>query len=81
MTPISEVAQLCPTLCNCMDCSLQHSSIHFPGKSTGVGCHFLLQRIFLTQGLNSGLLHCRQTLCRLSQGSLYDTNKSFSKLM
>ena len=22
----------------------------FPGKSTGVGCHFLFQRIFLTQG-------------------------------
>ena len=28
----------------------------FPGKNTGVGCHFLLQRIFLTQGQNSGLL-------------------------
>ena len=34
----------------------------FPGKKTGVGCHFLLQGIFLTQGLNLGLLHCRQTL-------------------
>ena len=43
----------------------------FPGKSTGVGCHFLLQKIFLTQGLNPGLLHCRQTLYHLShQGSL-----------
>jgi len=31
-----------------------------------VGCHFLLQGIFLTQGLNLGLLHCRQTLYRLS---------------
>ena len=28
----------------------------FPGKSTGIGCHFLLQRIFLTQGLNACLL-------------------------
>ena len=28
----------------------------FPGKSTGVGCHFLLQGIFLTQGSNSCLL-------------------------
>ena len=31
-----------------------------PGKNTGVGCHFLLQGIFLTQGPNpclSGLLH------------------------
>ena len=24
----------------------------FPGKNTGVGCHFLLQGIFLTQGSN-----------------------------
>ena len=42
----------------------------FPGKGTGVGSHFLPQRIFLTQGLNLGLLHCRQTLDHLShQGS------------
>ena len=33
-----------------------------PGKNTGVGCHFLLQGIFLTQGSNPGLPHCRQTL-------------------
>jgi len=33
-----------------------------PGKNTGVGCHFLLQRIFPTQGSNPGLPHCRQTL-------------------
>ena len=38
----------------------------FPGKSTGVGCHFLLQRIFPTQGSNRGLLHSRQMLYRLS---------------
>ena len=31
----------------------------FPGKDTGVGCHFLLQGIFLTQGLNLCLLHCQ----------------------
>ena len=42
----------------------------FPGKSTGVGCRFLLQRIFPTQGLNPGLPHCRQMLYPLShQGS------------
>ena len=29
----------------------------FPGKNTGVGCHFLLQGIFLTQGLNPCLFH------------------------
>ena len=28
-----------------------------PGKSTGVGCHALLQGIFLTQRLNPRLLH------------------------
>ena len=28
-----------------------------PGKSTGVGCHFLLHGIFLTQGSNLHLLH------------------------
>ena len=38
----------------------------FPGRSTEVGCHFLLQRIFLTQGSNLGFPHCRQTLYRLS---------------
>ena len=36
----------------------------FPGKNTGVGCHFLLQGVFLTQGLNSCLLHCRRILYR-----------------
>ena len=37
-----------------------------PGKNSGVGCHFLLQRIFPTQGSNPGLPHCRQTLYHLS---------------
>ena len=38
----------------------------FPGKSTGVGCHFLLQMIFLNQGSSPGLPHWRQTLYCLS---------------
>ena len=45
-----------------------------PGKSTGVGCHSLLQGIFLTQGLNLhllGLLHCRWILyCWATRESL-----------
>ena len=42
-----------------------------PGKSTGVGCHFLLQEIFPTQGSNPGLPHCGQMLYHLSrQGRL-----------
>ena len=49
-----------------------------PGKRTGVGCHCLLQEIFLTQGSNPGLPHCRQTLHPLSpQGSL--TRKAWVK--
>ena len=47
------VAQLCPTLSNPMECSLPGSIVH-----TGVGYqHFLPRGIFLTQGLNPGLLH------------------------
>ena len=55
-----------------MDCSPPGSSRAWdsPGKNTGVGCHFLLQGIFPTQGSNPGLPHCRQTLKPLShQGS------------
>ena len=31
-------------------------SMEFPGKNTGVGCHFLLQGLFPTQGWNQCLL-------------------------
>ena len=50
--------QSCLTLCDPMDCSLPGSSIHgiFPGKNSGVGCHFLLQGIFPTQGSKLRLL-------------------------
>ena len=36
------------SLCNTMDCSS-------PDKNTGMGCHALLQGIFLTQGSNPNL--------------------------
>ena len=36
-----------------------------PGKDTGVGGHSLLQGIFLTQGSNPGLPHCRQSLYQM----------------
>ena len=57
----------CLTLCHSMDFSLPGSSVHgdSPGKNTGVGCHALLQGIFLTQGSNPSLLcllHCRRIL-------------------
>ena len=66
------VTQLSPTLCDPMECSPPGSSVHgdSPGENTGVGCHFLLQGNFLTQGLNPGLLHYRQILYHLRhQGS------------
>ena len=54
------VTKLHPTR-NPMDCCPPGYSVHgdFPGKNTGVGCHFLLQGIFPTQRLNLCLLHCR----------------------
>ena len=45
-------------LCNPTDCSPSGSLCPWdsPGKNTGVGCHFLLLGIFLTQGLNLHVL-------------------------
>ena len=43
-----------------------HSPWNSPGQNTGVGSLSLPQGIFLTQGLNPGLLHCRQILYQLS---------------
>ena len=45
------VVQLCPTLCDPMDCSLPDSSVDgaSPGKNTRVGCHSLLQGL-VSQG-------------------------------
>ena len=52
------VAQSSLTLCDPMDCGRQALCLwDFPGKNAGVGCHFLLQGIFLTQGSNPDLLH------------------------
>ena len=55
-------------LCNPMDCSPLGSSVHgdSPGKNTGVGCHALLQGIFLTQGSSPRLL----SLLHWQMGSL-----------
>ena len=58
---VSDSAQphgLCPTRLLCPWDS--------PGKNTGVGCHVLLQGIFLAQGLNPSLLHWRWALYQLS---------------
>ena len=55
-------------LCDPMDRSLPSSSAHgiLQGKTTGVGCHDILQGIFPTKGLNLNII------CRLhwQEGSL-----------
>ena len=58
----SEVTQSCPTLCDPTDCSLPGSSIH------GIFQAIVLEwvAISFSRGSNPGLLHCRQTLYRLS---------------
>ena len=55
----AKLLRSCPTLYDPMDCSLPDSSVHgnSPGKNTGMGCHFLLQGIFPTQGSDSPPLH------------------------
>ena len=76
------VPKSCLTLCDPMDCSPPDSSVRgdSPGKNTGEVCHSLLQGIFPIQGLNPGLLHCRQILYQQSyQGSSYNLiNKMLS---
>ena len=74
MARIVLVAQSCPTLC---DLHGPEPTRHlcpwdFPGKHTGVGCHCLLQGIFLTQGLNLLPLYWQVDSLPLShQGSPY----------
>ena len=67
------VAQSCLILCNPSDCSPPGSSVQedSPGKNTRVDCHFLLQGIFPTKGLNLHLLHWQTYSLPLSHlGSL-----------
>ena len=61
------VAQSCLTPWVPMNCSPRLLCPRAsPGKNTGVGCHSLLQEIFLTQDMNLGLPRCRQILYHLS---------------
>ena len=53
------VAELCPALLRPHESYIGCQaplSLGFPGKNIGVGCHFLLHWIFLTQRLNLHLL-------------------------
>ena len=65
------VTKSCTTLWDPMDYSLL-CPWNSPGKNTGVGCHFLLQGIFPTQGLNPHLLRWQADSLPLShQGSYF----------
>ena len=56
------VSKSCLTLCGPMDWNPSGSSVHGILQARILGCHSFFQGIFLTQGSNSGLLHCRQIL-------------------
>ena len=62
-----------------MNCSPPGSSVHedSSGEKTGVGCHAFLQGIFVTQGSNPGLSHCKWILCCLSH-QVFSYIKAFS---
>ena len=73
---ICSVTQSCLTLCNPMDYSPSGSSVHgiFQARILGVGCHFLPQDIFPTQGSNpSPCISCigRQILYHTGRQILY----------
>ena len=56
--------------CLVKDCSPQSSSVRGISRARILEQIAILQEIFQTQGLNLGLLHCRQILYHLShQGS------------
>ena len=70
-------ANLCPILCDLVDCSPPGSSVHGILQEGGleVGFHFPLRGIFPAQELNLSFLHCRQILyCLSHQGSPVSLN-------
>ena len=66
-----------------IDCSLPDSSAHgiFPGKNTGVSCHFLLQGILPDQGLNlisyngRQILYCWATCTHLEKSNFDNSSR------
>ena len=70
---VTSSSQSCPILCDPQSARLL-CLWNSPGRNTGVGCQFLLQGIFPTQGSNPGLPHCGQTLYCLSYRALSPAN-------
>ena len=73
------VAQSCPTFCSPMDCSPPGSSVHgiLQARILEWVAISFSKGIFLTQGSNPSLLHCRETLNLLSQGYREDYNRIY----
>ena len=83
---LSCVQSFFATLCNRI--GLQPTRLlclwDFSGRNTGVGYHFLLRGIFLTQGSNPWLLcllHCRKILYQLSHGGTPSTHVFVLKVL
>ena len=51
-----------------------------PCKNTGVGCHFLLQEIFPTQGQDRHLLHCKGEFFTIMLGTQQLLNKMLTHI-
>ena len=73
------MACVCVCVCVCVSYSVVSNSVipwtvarqaalfmEFSRQYTRVGCNYLIQGIFQTNGLNPGILHCRQILYSLS---------------
>ena len=62
---VRRVSESC-SVSDCIVVSWLYSPWNSPGQNTGVGSLSLFQRIFPTQRLNPGFLHCRWVLYQLS---------------
>ena len=72
------VAQSCLTLCDPIDCSRQAPlSMGFSRQEYWSELPFPSPEIFLTQGLNAGLLNCRQVLYHMSHQESPPSSKSY----
>ena len=77
-TVLCLVTQLCPTLCDHMDCSLPGSFVHgdSPDKTTRMDCHALPQRIFPIWGWNTLLLSLMSLLWQAGSLLIWPPGKS-----
>ena len=64
--PPGKQSESCSVVCDSLRPPGLHSPWNSPGQNNGVDSLSILQEIFPTQGLNLGLLHCRQMLYQLS---------------